>query len=68
MTDTTNNESASNSPTHIVSVPHKSGGKTYWTRIGAGWQNAPGKGIHCRTIANSIDGCFTIFPASQKPE
>jgi hypothetical protein len=69
MTDTENNQPvASNAPTHIISVPHESGGKTYWTRIGAGWQHKHGGGINFRSIAHPIDGCFSIFPVSEKPE
>jgi hypothetical protein len=68
MTDTDNNESASKAPTHTVCVAQQSGGKTYWTRIGAGWQHKKGPGINLRLIANPIDGCLSIFLASDQPE
>ena len=46
MTDSTNNQPASKTPSHIVyHVRDREGGEPIWTRIGAAWPHKDGKGF-----------------------
>lgn len=66
---TKNNNSTTNAPTHIAyQVRDREGGKAYWTRIGAAWQNADGNGFNIQLDALPVDGRLTLRVASEKTE
>ena len=59
MNDT---KSASKAPTHILYLTDKDeNGKSYYTRIGAGWAHRKGGGINF-----TLDGRLVAFPAPEQ--
>ena len=70
MTDTTNTQAASSkAPTHIAyQVRDRENAKGFWTRIGAGWAHADGKGVNLQLDAVPLDGRITLRTASEKAE
>jgi hypothetical protein len=67
MTDSTNNQPASNSPTHIAyHVRNREGGKGFWTRIGSAWQHKDGNGFNIQIEIVPLDGRLTLRVASEK--
>jgi hypothetical protein len=69
MTDSTNNQPASKSPTHIAyHVRNRKGGEGFWTRIGTAWPHADGNGLNIRLETYPLDGRITLRVASDKPE
>ena len=69
MTDSTNNQPASKSPTHIAyHVRNREGGKGFWTRIGSAWAHTDGNGFNIQLESSPIDGRITLRVASEKSE
>jgi hypothetical protein len=67
MTDSTNNQPASKSPSHIVyHVRNREGGEGFWTRIGAAWAHADGNGFNIQIETVPLDGRITLRVASEK--
>ena len=67
MTDSTNNQPASKTPTHIAyHVRNREGGKGFWTRIGSAWAHKDGNGFNIQLESTPIDGHVTLRIASQK--
>ena len=67
MSDTNNN--ASKAPTHVAyQVRDREGKKSFWTRIGAAWQHADGKGFNVQLECVPLDGRITLRVASEKKE
>jgi hypothetical protein len=69
MTDSTNNQPASKSPTHIAyHVRNREGSEGFWTRIGAAWPHADGNGFNIQLETYPLDGRITLRAASEKSE
>ena len=67
MTDSTNNQPASKTPTHIAyHVRNREGGKGFWTRIGSAWIHTDGKGFNIQIETVPLDGRITLRVASEK--
>ena len=57
MTDRTVTDSASNPPSHAAYVTRgRNGQKANWTRVGAAWPHADGKGFNLQLDAVPLDG------------
>lgn len=66
MTDT---NTKSKSPTHLVyHVRDGSGGKGFWTRIGAAWAHTDGNGFNVQVDCVPLDGRLTLRIASDKKD
>jgi hypothetical protein len=69
MTDSTNNQPVSKTPTHIAyHVRNREGGKGFWTRIGSAWAHKDGNGFNIQLETMPIDGRITLRDASEKAE
>jgi hypothetical protein len=69
MTDSTNNQPASKTPSHIAyHVKESKSGKDYWTRIGAAWAHKKGNGFNIQIEIVPLDGRITLLIASEKSE
>jgi hypothetical protein len=70
MSDAKNNpKSMSKSPTHVAyQVRDREGGKAFWTRIGAAWTHADGKGFNIQIEAVPLDGRITLRVATEPKE
>ncbi len=70
MTDAKNNPGpASKTPTHVAyQVRDREGAKAIWTRIGAAWAHADGKGFNLQIEAVPLDGRITLRVASDKKD
>jgi hypothetical protein len=67
MTDSTNNQSASKTPTHIAyHVRNRKGSKGFWTRIGSAWAHKDGNGFNIQLESTPVDGHITLRIASEK--
>lgn len=56
-------------PTHIAyQVSNRGEGKSFWTRIGAAWANADGKGFNIQLEAVPLDGRITLRVPSETDE
>ena len=67
MTDSTNNQLASKTPTHIAyHVRNREGGKGFWTRIGSAWPHKDGNGFNIQLETTPHDGRITLRVASEK--
>ena len=67
MTDT--NNKPGKAPTHIAyHVRENEGGKGFWTRIGAAWANADGKGFNIQYDLQPYDGRIVLRVASEKKD
>jgi hypothetical protein len=64
MTDTTNNQpAASKAPTHVAyHIRDRENGDSIWTRIGAAWPHADGKGFNLQIETVPLDGRITRLP------
>ena len=68
MSDNTNTESktAGKAPAHIAyQVRGREGQKSFWTRIGAAWANADGKGFNIQLEVVPLDGRISLRVASE---
>jgi hypothetical protein len=70
MTTTNTTETtASKSPSHVAyQVRDREGRKGFWTRIGAAWAHADGKGFSIQIDAVPLDGRITLRVASEAKE
>jgi hypothetical protein len=69
MTNSTSNDSASKTPTHLAyQVRDRENGKSFWSRIGAGWTHADGKGFNLQIETVPLDGRIAVRLASEKAE
>ena len=70
MSNADKNEStAAKQPSHIVyQVRDREGGKGFWTRIGAAWAHADGRGFNVQLEVVPLDGRVTLRVASEKKE
>ena len=69
MTDSTNNQTAPKSPTHIAyHVRNHKGSKGFWTRIGGAWAHDDGNGCNIQLETYPVDGRITLRVASKKPQ
>lgn len=68
MTDSKNTASpGSKAPSHAVyHVRDREGGKAFWTRIGAAWPHADGKGFNAQIDVVPLDGRIVLRVASEK--
>ena len=68
MTDTNNTEAKSaKKPTHYAyHVREREGKDPIWTRIGAAWPHADGKGFNIQIEAAPLDGSITLRVPSEK--
>ena len=67
MTDSTNNQPASKTPTHVAyHVRNREGGEGFWTRIGSAWTHADGNGFNIQLETTPIDGRITVRVAAEK--
>ena len=67
MTDSTNNQPASKTPTHIAyHVRNREGGKGFWTRIGSAWAHKDGKGFTVQVEMVPLDGRLILRVPSEK--
>lgn len=57
-------------PTHIAYHVRegRDGNKGFWTRIGAAWANADGKGFNIQLEVAPLDGRITLRTASEDKE
>jgi hypothetical protein len=63
MTDSTNNQPASKTPTHIAyHVRNREGGKGFWTRIGSAWAHKDGNRPSIVWLAARRQGRFAAKP------
>lgn len=68
MTDNTTN-GGSRTPSHTAyQVRDRDGGKGFWTRIGAAWAHADGKGFNLQIETVPLDGRITLRVASEKKD
>jgi hypothetical protein len=68
MTDNTNTETKTNNktPSHIgYQVRDREGQKAIWTRIGAAWAHADGKGFNVQLEAVPLDGRVSLRVANE---
>lgn len=70
MTDTKTTQTASpKAPSHVAyMVREREGKKAIWTRLGAAWPHADGKGFNVQFEAPPLDGRLTLRVASEKKE
>lgn len=66
MSDNNKSEATSKSPSHVAyQVRDGKGDKGFWTRIGAAWQHADGKGFNIQLECVPLDGRITLRIASE---
>ena len=67
MSDSTNKQPASKTPTHVAyHVRKREGGKGFWTRIGSAWAHKDGNGFNIQIETVPLDGRITLRVASEK--
>lgn len=65
----TNEANHPKAPSHVAyQVRDREGSKSFWTRIGAAWAHADGKGFTIQLEAVPLDGRVTLRVASEKKE
>jgi len=63
---TTKTQTTSNkAPTHIAYQVREGNPKSYWTRIGAAWPHADGKGFNIQVEAVPLDGKISLRVPSE---
>ena len=71
MSDNSNTETkpAGKAPSHIAyHVRERDGQKGFWTRIGAAWAHADGKGFNIQLEVAPLDGRVSLRVASEKKD
>jgi hypothetical protein len=70
MSDNTETKPSGKAPTHIVYHVRDrgEGQKSFWTRIGAAWAHADGKGFNVQLEVVPLDGRISLRVASEKKE
>jgi hypothetical protein len=58
-----NDDTTRTTPTHDVYVVEGKGDKAFWTKIGAAWQHADGKGLNVTLSFIPLDGRVVIRTA-----
>lgn len=67
MTDSTNEQPTSKTPTHIAyHVRNREGAKGFWTRIGSAWAHKDGNGFNIQLESTPLDGHITLRIVSEK--
>ncbi len=67
MTKTTN--TASKAPSHVAyHVRDREGASSFWTRIGAAWAHADGKGFNLQLEVVPLDGRIVLRVATEKKD
>ena len=68
MTNTTQS-TQSKAPSHVAyQVRDREGKKGFWTRIGAAWQHADGKGFNIQLEVVPLDGRVTLRVETEKKD
>jgi hypothetical protein len=63
MSQETTTSTSSKAPTHIAyQVRDGKSDKSYWTRIGAAWAHADGKGFNIQLEMVPLDGGISLRP------
>ncbi|QDV90566.1 hypothetical protein RAS2_16460 [Phycisphaerae bacterium RAS2] len=69
MAKTTNTQPASKAPSHVAyHVRDREGGNGFWTRIGAAWAHADGKGFNVQLEVAPLDGRIVLRVATEKKD
>jgi hypothetical protein len=75
MSDQTNNQptagkpAVSKTPSHVAyQIRDTEDGKGFWTRIGAAWPHADGKGFHVSLDSVPLDGRVTLRVLADKKD
>lgn len=70
MTDTPTTESPAARSAQFVAyhVRDREGQRSFWTRIGAAWPHADGKGFNVQFDVAPLDGRITLRTASEKKD
>jgi hypothetical protein len=68
MTDTTNSNTTSKSPTHIAYHVRDGKDKGFFTRIGAAWPHKDGNGFNIQLEVVPLDGRVTLRVATDKKD
>jgi hypothetical protein len=70
MTNEHTNEATNpKAPSHVAyQVRDREGSKSFWTRIGAAWAHADGKGFTVQLEAVPLDGRISLRVVSEKKE
>ncbi len=69
MSNTTNATNPAKSPSHVAyQVRDREGAKGFWTRIGAAWAHADGKGFNVQIETVPLDGRITLRVATEKKD
>jgi hypothetical protein len=69
MSDNTETKPASKAPTHVAyHVRESSGQRSFWTRIGAAWTHADGKGFNIQLEVAPLDGRISLRVATENKE
>jgi hypothetical protein len=68
MSDTTETKPSGKAPTHIAYHVRDGGEgkKGFWTRIGAAWAHADGKGFNIQLDVAPLDGSIALRVQSEK--
>jgi len=67
MSNENSSKSKGNNPSHIAyQVRDREGQKAFFTRIGAAWPNADGKGFNIQLDAVPLDGRITLRIPEEK--
>jgi hypothetical protein len=65
----TNEATNPKAPSHVAyQVRDREGAKSFWTRIGAAWAHADGKGFTVQLEAVPLDGRISLRVVSEKKE
>lgn len=63
----TNHQPAANAPSHVAyHVRERGHDESFWTRIGAAWPHADGKGFSIQVETVPLDGRITLRVPSEK--
>jgi hypothetical protein len=67
MTDSTTNQPATKTPSHIAyHVRNGKAEESFWTRIGSAWAHKDGNGFNIQLETFPVDGRITLRVASEK--
>lgn len=69
MAKSTNTQTAPKAPSHVAyHVREREGDKGFWTRIGAAWPHADGKGFNVQFDVIPLDGRIVLRVATEKKD
>ncbi len=66
MSTTETETTSGKAPTHIAYQVRDNGQKGFWTRIGAAWAHADGKGFNIRLDSVPLDGKVSLRLPSEE--